>query len=141
MANIIFEQPLNEHIRVCLRLEHVFAMFDTYINGTDELSYRNAMHTVQQIINVVDRPDIKSKLSQALIQQATKLSKIEKQPNINREKLRDILDDLDCLIDYLQSTHGRIGQNLRSNEFLTTIRQHQGNPGGACNFSTPAYFL
>lgn len=138
---IIYEQPLNEHIRVCLRLEHLFDQIEVNIENTSEWASRTAVLSLLETVNVIDRPDLKTKLTKALTQHASTLSQLEILPQVDSTKLRSVLTELDRLIDQLYATQGKIGQPLRTNEFLNGIRQHLYNPGGAVNFSNPAFQL
>lgn len=140
-ANIIFEQPLNEYIRVCLRVEHLFERVEQNILGTSTGESRTALEAMLEILNVIDRPDLKTRITKALSQHAGVLAQLEQKPNVDHEKLQSILTELDQLVDSLYSLPDKIGQQLRTNSFLNTIRQHMANPGGACPFSTPAYYL
>jgi cell division protein ZapD len=138
---IIYEQPLNEHIRVCLRLEHLFRQVIQNIENTSEWGSRVTITAILETLNVIDRPDLKTKLTKALTQHASTLTQLEVLPQVDSNKLRNILNELDRLIDRLYATQGKIGQNLRNNEFLNSVRQHLYNPGGAVNFSNPAFQL
>lgn len=138
---ITFEQPLNEHIRVCLRLEHLFDYLEHNLRDLSAWGSRAVMTTLLEILNVIDRPDLKTKLVKALTNHAVALNHLERFPQVDIKKLKGLIEDLDKLIDSLHATQGKIGQGLRENEFIRTIRQHSLNPGGACNFSTPAYYL
>ncbi|HVV68115.1 MAG TPA: cell division protein ZapD [Gammaproteobacteria bacterium] len=138
---ITFEQPLNEYVRVCLRLEHLFADINQHINGQNQWETRIAVSAMLEALNVIDRPDLKSKISKALTQHAHALSQLEEKPNVDREKLGEILTELVQLTDNLYKNQDKMGHNLRSNSFLNSIRQHMANPGGASAFSTPAYHL
>jgi cell division protein ZapD len=138
---ITYEQPLNEHMRVCMRLEHLFQQILVNINNADEWNSRTALLALLETVNVIDRPDLKTKLTKALTQHAATLTQLEILPQVDSDKLRHILSDLDRLIDQLYATQGKIGQSLRNNEFLNNIRQHLYNPGGAVNFSNPAFQL
>lgn len=138
---ITYEQPLDEHIRVCLRLEHLFEQIHLNIENPSEWGSRTAILALLETVNVIDRPDLKTKLTKALTQHAATLTQLEVLPQVDSSKLRSVLTELDRLIDQLYATHGKIGQTLRNNEFLNTIRQHLYNPGGAVNFSNPAFQL
>jgi cell division protein ZapD len=138
---IVYEQPLNEHIRVCLRLEHLFDQVLINIDSTSEWASRTAILSILETVNVIDRPDLKTKLTKALTQHASTLSQLEILPQVDSSKLRSVLGELDRLIDQLYATQGKIGQVLRTNEFLNNVRQHLYNPGGAVNFSNPALQL
>lgn len=138
---IYFEQPLNEHIRICLRLEYLFAQVQNYILGDTPWDSRCALSAILEILSVIDRPDLKSRLGQALNQYTNFLLQLEKKPNVDKEKLKQTLNQLDYMIDYLHSNQGKIGQELRENEFLFTIQQRMYTPAGTCAFCVPAYNL
>jgi cell division protein ZapD len=140
-AKITFEQPINEHVRLCLRLEHLFKQLEENLPIETEWGSRVALAAILEILNVIDRPDLKTKLTKALSQHSTKLSQLEKSPQVNKDKLHEVLSELDRLNETLFNMPGKIGQNLRENDFLNTIRQYSYNPGGACNFCLPAYQL
>jgi cell division protein ZapD len=138
---ILFEQPLNEHIRICLRLEHLFKQAEYHLQNDSEWDSRTALTAIIDILNVIDRPDLKNKLGKALNQFAANLIQLEQLPNVDVQKLRQTLDTLDCTIDSLHSNQGKIGQELRENEFIVSIQQRLTTPAGTCSFSTPAYHL
>lgn len=140
-ANITFEQPLNEYVRICLRVEHLLNRVEMSILGETETESRTALESMLEIINVIDRPDLKSKITKALSQHAAVLTQLEQKSNVDHEKLQSVLLELDQLVDSLYNLPDKIGQQLRSNTFLNTIRQHMANPGGASPFATPAYYL
>ncbi|MBX9587111.1 MAG: cell division protein ZapD [Gammaproteobacteria bacterium] len=138
---ITFEQPMNEHVRLCLRLEHLFKQLDENLPIETEWGSRVALSAVLEILNVVDRPDLKTKLTKALSQHSAKLAQLEKSPQVDKEKLHELLKEIDRLNETLFNLPGKIGAALRENEFLNNIRQYTYNPGGACNFCLPSYQL
>ena len=128
---------MNEHIRTCLRLEHLFRK--AYFNLEDHSTWhaRSALAAIIHIANILDRPDIKTKISKELRRHIDNLSKHLQTPGIDEEKLKQYLDKLETLYLDLQSLNGRIGQTIRDNEFLANIRQYLFNPAGACSFDIP----
>lgn len=139
---IIFEQPLNESIRICLRLEHLFNQIDQ--NMDPKFFHSNlqlALMSLVRMLEVIDRPDIKSKLTQTLMQQATTLAQLERMPQVNSDRLSQTLLQLEVLIDQLHNTNGKIATHLRSNEFLNQIRLQIASPGGAVFYNSPALHL
>lgn len=140
-ANIIFEQPLNEYIRICLRVEHLLNQAETALTGESPAASRTALEAMLEILNVIDRPDLKSKIVKALSQYAEVLSQLTQKEQVDHQKLQSILQELDQLISNLHRLPDKIAYPLRLNSFLNTIRQHMANPAGACPFSTPAYYL
>ncbi len=136
---IIYEQPLDELIRLCLRLEHLFDQLDYHRLLPQELNSRAAIAALLDILNVIERPDLKAKLVKALSHHANILSSLEHSPDVDKNKLNEALGQLDNLIDVLHTKPGRIGQPLKDNEFLATIRQRLSIPAGDCNFNLPGY--
>lgn len=137
----IYEQPLKEHIRVCLRLEQLFHQLEQCINHPDVWASRSAVTTILEILDVVDRPDIKNKFAQALGNYTSSLTQLESNPNVDKVKLHSHLMKVDSIIDELHTSGQKMGKRLRENQLLHAIRQHSHSPGGACNFNTPAYYL
>lgn len=138
---ITYEQPLNEHIRLCQRLEYLFQQTHHHIGLESTWDSEAALTTIFNILNVIDRPDLKNKLAQSLNQYAANLAQLENLPDINKQRLSRILEQLQNTIDLLHSLHGKIGQELRENDFLMALQQRILTPAGACNFNAPAYYL
>lgn len=138
---ITYEMPLNDAVRICLRLENLFSQFEKTVHDGSFLATRNAMSAVLKILEVTDRPDIKSKLSQMLTQYASAMSQLNQSPQVDVAKLQNTLKRLDALNHYLHTHHARIGEPLRQNDFLSQIRSNMANPGGVCDYRLPAYLL
>ncbi|MDF3055517.1 MAG: hypothetical protein K0Q74_1424, partial [Gammaproteobacteria bacterium] len=111
------------------------------INDTSKYASRTTLASILEALNVLDRPDLKSKLAKALTQHANALHQLKQKPHVDPHKLEKILDDLETFSKDLYCPQDRTAQLLRGNSFLSNIRQHMANPGGACAFSTPAYHL
>lgn len=141
MDSIIYEQPLNEHLRVCLRLELLFQQAQQFIAQDSILSARTGLLAILEIINIIERPDLKTKLIKALEQQATQLTLLEQAPEIDTKKLKELLNNLDRLIDNLHAAPGKLAQSLRENDFLNIIRLQLAKPGGPSGFSCPSFNL
>ncbi len=139
---ITYEQPLNEPIRLCLRLEHIFNELHEHLKNHSTFGSRAAMIALLKVVDVTDRPDLKSKISVTLTQQASSLAQLKQFPQVDSEKLQTILDRLDELIDIIHGIRNKkLGENLRSNPFLKQVRMQLSNPAGPCDFRTPAFAL
>jgi cell division protein ZapD len=138
---ITYEQPLNELMRFCLRLEYLFAQAQYHLSESTIWDVRAALSTIIDILNIIDRPDIKSKLTNALQLHYSTLTQLEHSPEIDQKKLHEVLLQLSDSQEVLHSIRGKLGQDLRDNEFLTSIRQRIINPAGTCDFAIPAYHL
>ena len=139
---IVFEHPLNETVRICLLLEQLFNQAHDDIEIINTKSQSNqAISTLIKLMNVIDRPDLKGKLTKALSQQATSPSQLESNRQVDQKKLTSILNEIDAISDQLHATNNKFGQALKDNGILKTIAQYSSSPGGAANFNTPRYML
>jgi len=138
---MIYEQPLNEQARLCLRLEYLFAQAEHYLAGNSIWDSHQTLKIILEILQAIDRADFKNKFCQTLNQYAHNLSQLEKSHDVDKQKLNETLKKIDLLIDGLHANPKKIGQELRENEFLATIQQRLQTPAGTCSFSLPTYHL
>jgi cell division protein ZapD len=136
---IIYEQPLNEVIRVCLRLEQLFQQIDHQLSDTSQLGTRNVITFIINVLNLLDRPDLKAKLAKELSHHLANLMRYGKMPEIDSEKLGHLTQQLEEHSRNLIDSSGKIGHRLRNVELLNTLRLHLASPGGGCSFDVPLY--
>lgn len=136
---IIYEQPLNEIIRVCLRLEQLFHQIDHQLNDTSILGTRNVVSFIINVLHILDRPDLKSKLAKEISHHSANLMRFGQAPNIDKTKLTELIEQLDDLARNLIDSSGKIGHRLRDIELLNNLRLHLASPGGGCSFDIPVY--
>jgi len=60
-------------------------------------------------------------------------------PEIDQQVLAGVVRDLEQTHTGLHKMIGKIGQHLRDNEWLMSIKQRTGIPGGVCEFDLPSY--
>ena len=136
---ITYEYPLNERIRTLLRLEDLFERSRHFIARTDPLDHHVALLTLFEILEVASRADLKSDLLQELERQKQVLLSFRNNPEISEDALASVLRDIEQAAAALFSMTGKIGQYLRENDWLMSIKQRTGIPGGACEFDLPSY--
>lgn len=136
---IIYEQPLNEMTRVCLRLEQFFSQIDRQLTDSSQLGARNTMTSIINLLQLLDRPDLKSKLAKELSHHLSSLSRYSEFPNIDAEKLKGLVNQLEELSRNLIDSSGKIGHRLRDIELLNMLRLHLASPGGGCSFDLPLF--
>ncbi len=136
---VTYEYPLNERIRTLLRLEDLFERSRHFIARTDPLDHHVALLTLFEIIEVAGRADLKSDLLQELERQKQVLLTFRNNPEISEDALTGVLRDMEQASAALFSMTGKIGQYIRENDWLMSIKQRTGIPGGACEFDLPSY--
>jgi len=136
---ITYEYPLNERIRTLLRLEDLFERSRHFIARTEPHDHHMALLTLFEIMEVAGRADLKSDLLQELERQKQVLLSFRNNPDIAEDALSHVLRDIEQAAQALFSMTGKIGQYLRENDWLMSIKQRTGIPGGACEFDLPSY--
>lgn len=136
---VTYEQPLNERIRSFLRLEHLFKQAGFLVRGSSVWHSQAALHTLLDIQNLLGRNDVKTEVLKELERHTANLARLEQNPDVDRGRLSEILDELDMLIDRMYSNSQPLGHELKQNEFLNAIRQRASIPGGTCDFDLPGY--
>jgi len=135
----VYEQPLNERIRNCLRLEHLFAAVQAGLDGTTEWHARSAIVGMLEVSDLMTRADIKGELIKELAQHASKISRLRNNPGVDNTALNDILAAIEPLVTKLKSSDCHPGGNIRGDELINLIKQRLAIPGGTCNFDLPAF--
>lgn len=136
---ITYEYPFNERIRTLLRLEHLFDRARYFLARQDALDHHAALLTLFEILEVASRADLKSDLLQELERQKQVLLSFRNNPEISEEVLNQVIAEIEQASSALFGMTGKIGQYLRENEWLMSIKQRTGIPGGVCEFDLPSY--
>lgn len=138
---MIFEQPLNEQMRLYLKLEHLFEEIEYFISNDNLYDHRQVLRLILEILQILDRTDLKNRIIQNLVQCRSNLQQLKRAETVDLDKLRNALRELDSLILTLQNNSQKIGLSLRENEFLVALAQRMYTPAGTASFSIPAYKL
>jgi len=136
---IIYEQPLNERIRTFLRIEFLFKRIDRILDDGSMTQHRDALTNLLNILSIFERSDLKQEIIKELERLTATLSALENKPGVDMQALNGLLEELDQILDELHLKKSTLGQSLRENEFLASIRQRSTIAGGSCDFDLPAY--
>jgi cell division protein ZapD len=136
---ISYEYPLNEKVRTWLRLEDLFIRIDHFAKSNHSLDHHAAISTLFEILEVASRADLKSDLLKELEHQKRLLSSFHNNPDISQNALDGVLSMINQDRTDLLAMTGKIGQHLRTNEWLMGIKQRAAMPGGSCQFDLPSY--
>jgi len=136
---ISYEYPLSERIRTLLRLEDLYERTLYFIAKSDPQEHHVALLCLFEILEVAGRADLKSDLLQELERQTQSLESLRDNPDISQEALDNILWEIDRTSSRLFQMSGKVGQELRENEWLMGIKQRTNFPGGVCEFDLPSY--
>lgn len=136
---ITYEYPLNERVRTLLRLEDLYDRVSHFLGKDSAHDHHACLTAMFEILEVASRADLKSDLLQELDRQRTFLEALRSNPAISEEKLDGVVGEIDQAFTALHATSGKTGQSLRENEWLMSIKQRAGIPGGTSEFDLPSY--
>ncbi len=136
---ITYEYPLVERIRTLLRLEDLFERARFFLAHAEAAEHHAALLTLFEVMEVASRADLKSDLLQELERQKQVMYGFRLNPDIDQQVLTAVTGELEGAAKGLFGMTGRIGQYLRENEWLMSIKQRTAIPGGACEFDLPSY--
>ena len=139
MRQTTYEQPLNERIRLFLRLDFLFQQIDHTLPSDAAWDSRTTLASLLDILNIFSRADLKTEVIMELERISAGLARLEQTPGIDHKMLSSLLDEIDRLVDLLHGSQGQIGHQLRQNEFLSSIKQRSSISGGTCDFDLPSY--
>ena len=136
---VCYEQPLNERMRTFLRYEQLTHRFCFFAKQDSTSDSHAALLTLIEILSLVSRGDLKQELLKELKRQIDALEQLASKPKLNTEKLNKILSNHKNIFDKLHTVRGQVGNHLKENDFINSIRQRAVIPGGTCDFDLPEY--
>lgn len=134
-----YEFPFNERIRTLLRLEDLFSKVLLNVDAGHQHNHHSALISLLQMLDIIDRADLKMDLVQELDRQRLAMQNLRGNPVIAEAVLDKILKQIGACSTTLRSDSLKLGQHLRENEWLMSIKQRVNIPGGVCQFDLPSY--
>ncbi len=134
-----YEFPFNERIRALLRLEDLFKKVLLHVESGQQHNHHSALMLLLQMLDLIERADIKVDIVHELERQSSALQNLLGNPNISEEVLKDTIEEIEQCATGLRNDKTKIGQSIRDNEWLMSIKQRATLPGGACQFDLPSY--
>jgi cell division protein ZapD len=135
---IVYEHPLNELMRVSLRIEYLLQQIDLKQHDLSQpQTIRMLMRWFVELLTLLDRPDLKPRLTKEFNRLIKKLT-----ANHDFDTLipSNTLDDLKRLATSYLSQPGRVVDPFKSDTFLTSLRQALLSPAGDSPVDIPFYF-
>ena len=134
-----YEYPFNERIRALLRLEDIFKKVLFHVNAGDQNNHHSALILLLQMLELIERTDIKVDIMHELDRQILSMQSLIGNPNISTGVLSQTLENTKKSVATLRAENSKIGQSIRDNKWLMSIKKRASIPGGACQFDLPSY--
>lgn len=135
----VYEFPLSERIRIWLRLADLFDKTLYFCRSADSFCHHAGLLAIFETVDVLARSEIKTELLQELERQKLGLEALRANPKVDVKRLNDVLGRVAEVHTALLAMTGKMGQHIRENEWLASIKGRACIPGGACSFDLPVY--
>lgn len=134
-----YEFPLNERIRVFMRLEQLFQQLSHFMEGASVFDKRAAISVLLDILTIFSRSDLKSELIKELDRHTKVLKHLVNSEGVDTSKLEQTLAELNQASRNLYEANGKIGIRVMESDLFQSISQRNSIPGGSCSFDLPAF--
>jgi len=136
---ITYEFPLNERMRLFIRLEQLFLQLDHFRASQQVWDKRATINTLVDILQIFSRHDLKAETLKELERHSNRLHQLSNDENVDTQLLRQVLDDLTVVSKALYAKNGKIDLSSIKSHLFHSITQRSSIPGGAYSFDLPAY--
>lgn len=131
---ITFQLATHFLSRMALRLEFLFKTINQACFESHEVIHRFALKSILEIIDIIDKPELKSRFIKELIRIEHVLKK--------KERLNlALFTPLENQIHALNQVSGKFGYGLHEDNFLRTLRQIYQPNTQECEFNSPHLVL
>lgn len=132
---ITFQLATHFLSRIALRLEYLFKTINEACNESHEVIHRFALKNIIEIVEIVEKPELKSRFIKELI----RIEHVLKKANLLNHS--ELFDDLETQIHVLNHVPGRFSNKIHDDEFLKTLRQIHHPNTKECEFNSPHLVL
>lgn len=132
---ITFQLATHFLSRIALRLEFLFKTINQACNESHEVIHRFALKNIIEIVDIIEKPELKSRFIKELI----RIEHVLKKPNLLNN--RSLFDVLATQIHVLNNVSGRFSNSIHDDEFLKTLRQIHHPNTKECEFNSPQLVL
>lgn len=136
---ITYEFPLNERIRLFMRVEQLFQQIHHFSQGDSLWDSRALITHMLEMLNLLGRNDLKSEVLKELDRHTTALTRIAKKEGSDVQRISEILSSLEVMSRTIYAIPGRVGGELMDDDLIKSIAQRTSIPGGTCSFDLPAF--
>ncbi len=136
---VSYEFPLNERMRIFIRLEQLFFQFEHHAHGLHTEDKRAALYSLIDIASIFKRIDLKSEILKELDRHVGLLTKLLLNDDVDKQKVNDFIEKLTHLSRKFYEMRGKIGNHVADCDLFQSITQRSAIAGGACSFDLPEF--
>jgi len=134
-----YEQPLNEKIRLFIRLSFLMERFNHHLEEPTPENCQAAIMVLLELYNLSSRLDVKNAALHVLDFQTQAVRNVEGMENIDSVRATRMLEKLEEKSKRLYSFRGQLGQHLKVHNFLNILKQRASIAGGINRMDIPLF--
>jgi cell division protein ZapD len=135
----VFEHPLNEKIRLFMRLSYLMKRFNYHLEEPSPENCQAAVVVLLELYNLSSRLDVKNAALHVLDFQTQAVRQAEGAHGVDDARASRILAKLEEKSKQLYSFRGQLGQHLKTHSFLNILRQRASIAGGINGLDIPLF--
>ncbi len=132
-----YEHPLNERVRLFLRLELIYAQASEYKKVSDVYEAQMCFNTLFALMNISKRYELRSEILKELIRMKNMFVSAQKHDSVDKSKIRELLVEIDSCINGLHNLNSSRILSVQDDEFLNTIKLRNIHDTGTYFFEIP----
>lgn len=133
-----YEFPLNERVRLLLRLEETLRRVAEAAYESSPDAHRYALVSLCELIELTTRIDLKAEVRSEAERQRGQLRALRGLPDIDEAALDRAIGELEQVIERINGSSHRAGARCRDDGWLSMVRARVGVPGGVTRFDMPS---
>jgi len=134
---VIYEQPLNERMRMALRLEYLLRRAHANLPVPSPWAARTVLDSLLQLQELLGRVDVRQDMLKTLERHQHSLERMRQSPKADGARVDAVLKDVRQAVDGLQADSGAVGHELKRLDMLNGLKHSAMVPGGAGGFEHP----
>ena len=135
----VYEQPLNEKIRLFLRLSFLIKRFNYHLEIPTQENCQAAIMVLLELYNLSSRLDVKNAALHVLDWQTQAVRQAEGMDGVDSTRAANVLAKLEEKSKRLYSFRGQLGQHLKVHNFLNILKQRASIAGGINTMDVPLF--
>ena len=135
----IYEHPLNERMRLFMRLEQMLAQMNRFSNALDYYSVQLFLNALFDVLDFLQRYEIRGELIKELQIYKTAIERQQFGEHIHEIAIDELLKLIEENLHFIHQHNSNLLGSLRENELLNHLKQRNFNQSGNCVFEVPAF--
>ena len=139
LALSIYEQPLNERMRLMMRLESMFSQMRLFNQAKDYYEIQLFLDSLFDVLDFLHRYEIRSELIKELQRYKALLNREDSEYRPTPCSSDTLESEIEQHLASIHNINFNLISALRENELFNSLRQRNFHKSGNCLFEVPAY--